>query len=183
MNRADIAAALAAFDGKHKDVLESLAARLTPDARLVRQLCDLSGQEDGKLSAAATWLLKRFQEDGLTFSEKQSEALLDLLDHAAHGEAHWETRLHLLQMLPGLTLPESRKAALLRLFKSQGYLGDPNRFVRAWSYNALAALAARFTELRGEVARLLEAGQGDEAAAVRARLRNIVKQAPWARGG
>lgn len=171
----DLETEIAAYDGKHKDVLEAIAARLPPGGGAVRDLTALARRDDAKLQAGATWLLKHFQEKGLAFSAQQSGALLALLGEVSH----WEARLHLLQILPALTLPEERKAALYRLLTGSNYLQAPNKFVRAWTYNALAILATRFPELRGKVALLLISAQEDEAASVRARLRSVMKAHTW----
>ncbi|WP_422364940.1 hypothetical protein [Pelagibius sp.] len=176
----DLETEIAAYDGRHKDVLEAIAARLPPGGGAVRDLTALARRDDAKLQAGATWLLKHFlesgQEQGVTFSAQQSGALLALLGEVSH----WEARLHLLQILPALTLPEERKAALYRLLTGSDYLQASNKFVRAWTYNALAILATRFPELRKTVAPLLISAQEDEAASVRARLRRVMKENPWA---
>lgn len=167
---------LAAYDGKRKETLEALAARLSTDAAAFRDLTALAKRDDAKLQAGATWLLKHLQDEGMTYSAKQSDALLALLDDVSH----WEARLHLLQILPALTLPKERKAALYRLLTGGDYLQSPNKFIRAWTYNALAVLAAQFPALRKAVAPLLAAAQEDEAASVRARLRKVMKEHEWA---
>lgn len=172
----DILTDIAAFDGKHTDILESLAARLSPDQALIRNLCGIAGHDDAKMRVAATWLLKRFQENGVPFSRDQTADLLALL----HDETDWEAKLHLLQMMPDLALPEDGKDTLLRILKDEGYLGDSNKLIRAWSYNGLAHLAAQHPAFRDDVAGLLATGQNDEAASVRARICNILKAMPWA---
>lgn len=173
----DLETEIAAYDGKHKDVLEAIAAKLSPDAAVIRDLTTLAKRDDAKLRAGATWLLKHFQERGVTFSAKQSDALLALLGEVSH----WEAQLHLLQIFPTLTLSDQGKAALYRLLTGGDYLQAPNKFVRAWTYNALAVLAARFPDLRGKVAPLLISAQEDEAASVRARLRRVMKEHAWVR--
>lgn len=175
----DLLKELAAFDGKHTDPLEALAENLAPDAAVTAELITLAGRDDAKLQTAASWLLKRLQEEGCAFSADQVEGLLDLLEQV---EA-WEARLHLLQMLPAWTLPAKRSHALRRLFLSPGFLQAPNKFLRAWTYNALAVLATQHTAFRPEVAALLQSGAEEEAASVRARIRNLVKDLPWLAAG
>ncbi|MCG8546224.1 MAG: hypothetical protein MJE12_18660 [Alphaproteobacteria bacterium] len=171
----DIRAEIAAFDGRHTDVLASIAERLSPDAPTIQELCTLAGRDEPKFQSAATWLLKRIQDDSVAFSPAQVEAVLALLENVSD----WEAKLHLLQMMPALTVPKRRAAALLHLLKGKGYLRDVNKFVRAWSYSGLAALAEAHPAHREDVARLLKAGQQDDAASVKARLRNIFKAATW----
>ena len=167
---------LAAFDGKQTDGLEALAAKRAPEPALISELCTLAQKDEARLPAAATWLLKRFQEQGYVCSEEETAGLLGLFGSVGP----WEAKLHLLQMLPGLVIPEDRAPALWRLVKGEGFLQGPNKFVRAWSYNALAVLATQHGEYRKDAAALLATGAEDEAASVRARLRNIVKEIDWA---
>ncbi len=171
----DIAAEIAAFDGKRTDVLEALAARLTPDARIVDGLCALAGRDDTNFQSGATWLLKRFQEGGASFTPEQVGRLLDLLAQVSS----WDAKLHLLQMLHHWDVPQSVAETLVSVMKGSGYVGAPNKFVRAWAYNGLAVLADGHPAYREEVAALLTAAERDEAASVRARIRAIVREKPW----
>ena len=171
----DLAKELAAFDGKHNDVLEALAGKLSPEPAVIRELTKLAARDDAKLQTAATWLLKRFQDDGHAFSGKQAVVLLDIFDVVTH----WEARLHLLQTLPEIAIPADRAEALFELLKGRDFLQAANKFVRAWSYNALAVLATQHDRFRPVVAGLLETGQQQEAASVRARIRNAMKDAQW----
>ena len=172
----DLARELAAFDGKQTDPLEALAERLAPDPAVIAELTALAARDDAKLQTAATWLLKRLQEKGCAFSSDQIDGLLDCLEQVGS----WEARLHLLQMLPAWALPEERSQALRRLFLGPAFLQAPNKFLRAWTYNALAILADQHPAFRKEVGALLRNGAEDEAASVRARIRNAVKGKPWA---
>lgn len=54
-------------------------------------------------------------------------------------------------------------------------LSDNNKFVRAWAYNGLYELSRQYEDLRIETMLLLDAGLNDEAASVRARIRNILR--------
>ena len=172
----DLHAELAAFDGKQTEVLEALAAKLSPEPRLVGELCALAQRDEAGLPAAATWLLKRFQEQGYVYSEEETAGLLGLFDSVGP----WEAKLHLLQTLPRLVIPEDWAPALWTLVKGEDFLQSPNKFVRAWSYNALAVLATQHPAYRRDAAALLAAAQEDEAASVRARLRNVLKDIDWA---
>ncbi|WP_420345384.1 hypothetical protein [Pelagibius sp.] len=175
----DLDAVLAAFDGKHTAPLETFAERQAPTAAVIRALTAAAGAPDQKHQSAATWLLKRYGEDGLAFTPRQTAALLALLPRVTH----WEAKLHLLQIFPGLTVPEGEAPALFTLLTGPGYRGDANKLVRAWTYNALAELAAQHPARRAEVQALLARGAEDEAASVRARLRGIAKAHGWARRG
>lgn len=169
----DILAEIAAFDGKHTDVLETLGARLVPEPPIIQELCEIAQRDEAKFQAAATWLLKRFQEGRASFSSTHVVDILNLFNHVTY----WEARLHLLQMLPEFTIPATQKELLHRVLLDG--LNDTNKFVRAWSYQGLASLAEQYDEFRAEVIGLLEVAQQEEAASVKARIRNIRKKAKW----
>lgn len=174
----DIAAEIAAWDGKRTATLETLAARLAPDPDVVGRLSALAGTDEPGNQVAATWLLKRFQEAGYEFSKDESGALVALMDKVAH----WEARLHLLQLLPHLAVAPDRADGLFAALQGNRFLGDGNKFVRAWTYNALADLATRNPALRPRALEVLTQGGKDAAASVKARLRAIARQTDWIEG-
>jgi len=168
-----LATKLGTFDGKHTDTLETLTTQLHPTAPLLRELCEIARSDEVTLQTAATWLLKRFQENGVSFSSAQIDNCLALLDQVTY----WEAKLHLLQMLPEFVISADWQNTLYDILKK--CLKDDNKFVRAWSYNGLFKLAQQHPQLRTEVAELLVRGQQEEAASVRARIRNIIKTSQW----
>ncbi len=172
----DLGAELLAFDGKHTDVLERLASSLEPTAGAIGELCDLAATDNPRFQVAATWILKRFLDDGTAFGAAQTEQILDLFGRVSE----WEARLHLLQLLPGTTVPKNREDQLLKTLMTEDYLRSDTKFVRAWTYNALAELADRNPALRPEVIDMLATAEQGEAASIKARIRNIRKQMPWA---
>ncbi|MEM9683041.1 MAG: hypothetical protein AAF942_07235 [Pseudomonadota bacterium] len=173
----DIRAEVEAFDGRRTASLESLAERLDPTETVLHELLDLAHLDDAKAQSASTWLLKRVQEDGHLFSTEDTGTLLSLLCDVSH----WEARLHLLQLLPGLSIPPERVESVRRALDSDAFLKSPNKLVRAWSYNGIAILADQNPKLRPAVIGLLSAAQEGEAASVRARVRAILKNMSWTR--
>jgi len=55
------------------------------------------------------------------------------------------------------------------------WLSDTNKFVRAWSYNALHLLAKVEPKFAAEVAEILRMGLEDEPPSVKARIRQCLK--------
>ena len=174
---ADLGADLLAFDGRHTDVLESIAGSIEPTPEVIGELCDLAATDNPRLQVAATWILKHFRDNGTAFGQSEVEQILDLLGHVGD----WEARLHLLQLLPGAPVPQHRERKLYNVLTGNDYLHGSPKFVRAWTYNALAELADRNAALRPGVGTMLASAEQDEAASIRARIRNIRKQMPWAR--
>ena len=169
----DLRALLNAFDGVHTDILEEVAAMLPAERSTVDQLCELAAGDVRKLQTAATWLLKRFSENGLLFNETQSSALVSVLLR----ESSWEARLHLLQMLDKLSLAEAQLPALWVALTAGAR--DSKRLIRAWSYHGIAIVAEQNSAYRGEAIAWLAEGERDHAASVRARIRRLRKSLNW----
>jgi hypothetical protein len=155
------------FDGKHTDSLRRVAERLLPDSATIDQLISLAERSDAPMQTAATWLLKQLQSRNARFTPAQVTRLAEQLC----SSGPWESRLHLVQMLPDLAIPAACTEQLFQSLVSA--LPGRNKFVRAWVYSALHALASQHREYATEVIPLLDQASGDEAASVRARLRQL----------
>jgi hypothetical protein len=147
--------------------LDRFVADHTADTSLLLDLCRLAESGDPRIHIAATGLLKRYLERGIPFCDEVVVRLLDLLP----STEHWETTLHLLQMLPRLSIPSSQADTLC------GWLGkltkNSNAFVRAWAYSGLHRVAKLYPEYRTAITRVLQVGAHKESASVRARLRQL----------
>ena len=118
----------------------------------------------------ASWLLKHHLETGETLSQKQ----VSIIYHSFPKQTEWEARLHLLQLLPKMPI-ETSERKVVEAFVRRG-LSDPNKFIRAWSYNGMYELAKRFPELRGEAQTFFDMALKDESASVKARIKNVLKK-------
>lgn len=162
------------FDGKHTAPLEKLASRLAGDEHAVGLLLAAAESDEPKLQTAATWVLRQLHDTGRQLTALESNELLNLLGMVES----WEARLHLLQMIPALSIPR-RKAKPLLESLAISLDTEKNKFVRAWTYNALVAIADQHDQLRDEAAEHVARGQDEEAASVKARIRNAVKSVDW----
>jgi len=163
------------FDGKHTDVLEQLAATAPRDESALAQLLAAAEHDEDSIQVAATWVLKRWNDEHEPMVETCAADLVRLLGMARH----WEVRLHLLQILSSVSLPTARMAALKKRLPELA--GDENKLVRAWTYSVYAAVGDRQPKFQREVCLILERAEADEAASVRARVRQIRKRYPWAK--
>ncbi len=160
--------AIRAWDGKSADDIEAVYLRHEGQSDLVASLLELSSNPE--LETGATWLLKRHLERG---GRLDAGAIADLFA-LAPGLQTWEARLHLLQGLLYLRIPESEQPRLEAFVRK--CLADPNKFVRAWAYNGFYELARQYPQYRNEAAKLFEMAMRDEAASVKARVRNLLRQ-------
>ena len=169
-----VAAAIAAFDGKRTDILESIVSKVDATPEVLQSLCDLACSEESRIQSAASWLLRRYSQAGATLSPKQTEQLLRVLTR----DSHWEARLHVLQMMGDLALPQACIEKLWSTLAEQ--TNDDNKFIRAWSCHGLAVIADQHPLFQERALTLLAAGEHDQAASVRARIRRIRKSFKWA---
>lgn len=154
--------ALAGWDGKSREDILDIEATWGEDEAYLEDLICWVGDPD--TSDAASWLLKHAQD--------QRRPLPDLRTALQAGaeSPHWPTRLHLLQMLPDLTLDNRmRPAAEVLVFSS---LSHERAMVRAWAYAGADQLAVTHADLRLRVMAVLKRARAEEtAASVHARLR------------
>ncbi|MFQ5640236.1 MAG: hypothetical protein ACE5IR_19830, partial [bacterium] len=159
---------LAEFDGKHTDGLKDVYQKQEPTDALMRKLIDYARTPDPQMQSGATWLIKKYVENGFLPNEKNVHRLLDSLEILDC----WEAKLHLCQILPYFTIAGRKKKQVEKFLRS--CLAEDNKFVRAWAYNGFYELAVQHREYMDEAVRMLNSAMNDEAASVRARIRNIL---------
>jgi len=164
---------LGKFDGKRTAPLDKVAQQILHRKGIVNELIAFAQSNDIKIQSAATWLLKNLNEQSHLFSEVQTVNLIGLLSNLNN----WDAKLHVLQILPSLTIPSQQFDPLQRNLKEN--TRSENKLLRAWSFNGLAVLADQHSSLRTEVNGILSSAQNDEAASVRARIRQISKSLDW----
>ena len=164
----NLTADLGSWDGKSTAVLESIYERHAADGDFVPTI--LPHLADVNPQRAATWLLKRHLELGNSLSPAECRTVLGSLA----SQQHWESRLHLLQCLPWLSVAEEDRDGLETFLDA--CVRSNRKFVRAWAYNGFNELALRFPQYREAVDEMLARASESEAASVRARIRNLRKR-------
>ena len=159
---------LGAWDGKSAAVLQSMYERHSADADFLPTI--LAHLGDVNLQRAATWLLKRHLELGNSLSATECRSVLGSLA----AQEDWESKLHLLQCLPWLSVAEEDREGLEAFLDA--CVRSDRKFVRAWAYNGFNELALRFPQCREAVDQMLARASESEAASVRARIRNLRKR-------
>ncbi|MFN3242456.1 MAG: hypothetical protein ACE37K_13210 [Planctomycetota bacterium] len=168
MGRVSLLEELAAYDGRHADVLKEIAAACEPKAAMLRQAVTLSVHEDVTIAQGATWLLWTWLGRGATCADKQVEALVQRLPAM---QDKW-VMLHVARCLPGLKLSTAQVEASCA-FLRRCYAGELP-FLRAWAMDALYELAQRFGAAEPAAREVLEAAAEDPAKSVQARYRKIM---------
>ncbi|RED52274.1 hypothetical protein [Aestuariispira insulae] len=161
---------IAHWDGKSADAIKAIYLDWRDHAELTGLLVALMAMPDRE--RGASWMMKHHLEQG--------DANLEPVDALAFHQAgvaqqHWEARLHYLQSLNYVHVPE-RSRTLVQAFLKQGIEAE-QKFIRAWSYNGLYLLACQFPDLQGTVQyQLEEALESEDTGSVKARIRKGLKR-------
>ena len=164
----DIDNAIAGWDGKSAADIEKIYRRYRHEPSFSRDIVSLAGREARQ--RGASWLLKRYLEDGGQLDKKSANTLYTLLESVGD----WQTKLHVLQSIPYLPIDKRRAPRLHRCL--QLCLADDNKFVRAWAYNGFYELAVKHREYAAQTRQFFDMAMKDEAASVKARIRNLLKK-------
>ena len=165
----DLFLTLRRWGDRSSEDLNELYALVADQAEFENRLIDsLNGDEE--IHRIATWLIKHHLEQKHAFTSDQMSQVFDQLSHLKN----WEAKLHVLQCLPHVDVPSNHKETVEDFIRS--CLSEINKFVRAWAYNGFYELACQYPEMQAEAEALFEAASEDEAASVKARVRNIQKQ-------
>ena len=159
---------LKSWDGKSVDDLEEIYTNYNQQKGFVVSLINLI--EDKELQKAATWLLKHHLEKANKLTPSQNRKLISKVSFLES----WESKLHLLQSLQYLTIPESEKDKLEHFLRQ--CLSEKNKFVRAWAYDGFYQLAKQYPEHIEETKQFFEMAMRDEPPSVISRIRNILKK-------
>ena len=159
---------IANWDGKSAADIEAIYGKYHGSTDFAETIIDLI--KDAAYQKAATWLLKKWLESGnqvnAELAREVYRSLRLLMD--------WESKLHVLQSIPFLPIAKEDKKRVEAFLRET--LTDTNKFVRAWSYNGFYELAMQYPEYTHEVKQFFEMALVDEAASVKARIRNLMKK-------
>ncbi len=159
---------LSGWNGQSTADLESIYQRTVHRPEFRTEL--IQAIADPRLERGATWLLKHHLELGGELDASESALIFPLIPKLRD----WESKLHILQSLSDLVIPSDQVSTIQSFLNER--LNETNKFVRAWAYHGQYELALQYPEFRVQTTRLLENGLKEESAAVRARIRRVLKQ-------
>lgn len=166
----DLQSAIAQWNGKSADDITAIYNELCAHPNFIQQVIQLISDSDSQ--KGVTWLLKHWFDEKNSLESKQVEQIYQQLPKLNH----WESKLHILQSIPYMPITQQQKNAVEAFLRIT--LTDSNKFVRAWSYNGFHQLAMQHKEYTDEVKSFFEMAMKDEAASVKARIRNIIEANP-----
>ncbi len=159
---------IAAWDGKSAADIKAVYDTHHSKANFADSIVDLSLTLE--CEKGATWLLKAWLEAGNTLEQSQVDRIYGSLSQLKH----WEARLHVLQSIPFMPIAEGERNNVYNFLRFT--LTDQNKFVRAWTYNGFYELSRQYPEYLVETKQYFKMAMRDEAASVKARIRNIMKK-------
>ncbi len=159
---------IAAWNGKSAADINVIYNRHLHDPSFISDIIILI--EQVPLQKGATWLLKKHLETDGTLESKDVKRIYELLPKLEH----WETKLHILQCIPFMPIANSEKKNVELFLRN--CLVDGKKLVRAWAYNGFYELSVQHQAYQAETKQILETAMKDEAASVKARIRNITKK-------
>lgn len=163
----NLAAAIASWDGRSADDIATVYKEFSGQQGFSESLPRLLQVKE--LQAGASWLLKAWLEQGGRLNDRDTASFFQSLQQLQH----WNARLHSLQCLAYLAIPDDCEISLERYLRQ--HLTHENKFVRAWAYNGFALLSNKNPDYREQAEALFEMAMRDEAASVKARIRQIRK--------
>ena len=171
MTATPLQTALRNWDGKSAQFLIDLYQSHQQDPTFMDALLLLYHNHAG-LRKAITWLIKHHMDQGGSLNTAQVDALLAALDQLTH----WESQLHVLQVIPKLALSPTQAASIEPTVSA--LLQSEKKFVKAAAYEAYFEVVRCFPELGGEFRLICEDALERESASVKVKLRRILKQLP-----
>jgi hypothetical protein len=157
------------WNGQSTEVLQAIFVQYRQDERFIEDI--LICMNDSQFQIASSWLLKVYVESAGVLTTEQVEPILKGLP----SYKDWQTVLHILQSFNYLRITDSVKNKVAAFL--QHNLTHQNKFVRAWVYNSFYVLSQQHQEYQKEARAFLSQALQDEAPSVKARIRNIIKQA------
>jgi len=164
--RADLKTSLAAFDGRALTILSEAAARCQNQPTYLDALIALISDDQAHLADGVTWMVKDYLESGSTLTPPQITALV-----AQASTTTWAAQLHVCQSVRFLNVTEEQAAAFVAWLTP--LLTHQKPFIRAWSVDALCAIANSHAAYLNVASKALTTAAKDPAASVKARARNI----------
>ncbi|ASP35075.1 hypothetical protein [Labrenzia sp. VG12] len=161
---------LSQWDGKDTKSLTGLFHDEAGNPEFLNSMVRMAALEE--CQRGATWLLKHhFDGGGVAPSEELAQQHISQV--ADTGD--WQTRLHVLQYLEHLDLPDDSEALQSEFVEAS--LKSEKPFVRAWAWHALCVLAERFPgRNQATRRRLSEALSRETAASVKVRIRKALQR-------
>ena len=165
MNK-ELKQALLIWDRKQTEYLANIYHQYKSVDHFLNDLLEICSIREAHVPV--TWIIK-YQIDQK--EELEDEVINRLLTFIPEfGE--WEAKLHVLQILPSITIPPSFTTSLDDFIRE--CLEDQNKFVRAWAYQGMYELTKLVPAYRDELERRCVQALETESASIKVRVRKVL---------
>ena len=159
--------------------LELLHARWVEEAprsvTAASRLVELCSDDDANTQIGASWLLRaRLEQLDATDVDIGPGFVAELAAHLPAIREPW-ARQHVCQCLGVLVIPAPHAPEFTTFLRAAAD-AEP-KFLRAWGLDGFVRLSWQHPELAAEASERLRSAEEDEAASVRARARNLLREA------
>lgn len=156
------------WDGKSAADISAVYIAYYQDDDFLSSIINLFSEVS--LQKGATWLLKKHLENKNEINELETSRIYKNIENLEH----WESKLHFLQALPFLLIPQKDKQRIEHFLRK--CLMEKNKFVKAWAYNGFYELAIQYPEHAEETKKFFDLAMCNEAPSVKSRIRTIMKK-------
>lgn len=163
--------ALLEFDGKALSYLSETSLKFRSDPDYFAALVALAGDRTAHIDSGATWLLKDYLDQGGRLAPDLVQPFLRQLI----ADPSWGAALHILQSVRRLDLHQVSDSAVFETISA--YTAHARPFLRAWAVDAMWRMAQTFAGFETRARHAMDAALNDPAASVRARARQLLKEA------
>ncbi len=168
LNNQNLPAALLHWDGRHMVYLSGLYDQHAQEDAFFEDLSQLYVQIPS-LQKATSWIFKHHYDQ----KGKLGAAVIYRIYSICDELTDWEAILHVLQLLPHVSLPREQIMVVDLFVRRQA--NHPKKMVRAWALNGFYALVKYIPENKEEVLFRCEQVLASEVPSVQARARLILK--------
>lgn len=169
MDKSTLKEAYLNWDGTHIGYLKTLYQESIDDASFIPHTIALL-EADQRVEVPGSWVVKHHVEHGNSLNPIEVDQLVRCLG-ALH---YWQAQLHLLQIIPMISLTEEQAERLEPVVRK--YLSSDRAFVKASAFAAYFEIVKRFPELKNEFRLLCEDSLERVSASVKVKIRRILKQ-------
>ena len=155
------------WDGKHTAFLKAVYTINNKNPLFIDDLISIYST-NAELEHAATWLIKHHIDLGERLHKEKLGHLLKKLGKLNH----WESQLHVLQLVPKVTITQEH--AQLIEPEVRKLLQSEKKFVKAVAYEAYFEVVKLFPELNNEFLLICEDAFEKESASVRSKLKKLI---------
>lgn len=155
------------WDARHTAMLINLYYHNIDDVDFIDDIIKLY-LKSIELQHATSWLIKYYIDNGNSLSKWQLEKVFSI----ASSLEHWESKLHVLQLIPQQNIPQETQKAIEPFIKEN--LFTHKKFVKAAAFQAYYELVKLIPELKNEFRTMCSNAMVNESASVKSKIKRII---------